>query len=260
MPKIRCLACWIEPTTQQGKEDMFLVNENRFIAKQSNFSRIPGSPVAYWASPQEILIYSNNQRLSERFETRNGMSTTNNDLFLKMWYEVLSQKIGLADYTAETAKKSGKKWFPYNKGGEFRRWYGNRIYVVNWENDGYDLKAYVSARYGSYSKEIRSENRYFYESLTWSGVGASKSGFRYSPKGVIFDSGANGLFAPTTNELLYTLGLLNSLLVDRLLELINPTINTGSGTVGNFPVMVCESAFSAVITLSMQCVSISKID
>lgn len=170
------------------------------------------------------------------------------------------EKIGISDYDAKSAAASGKKWFPYNKGGEYRRWYGNRSYLVNWENDGEYLKSYVSRRYGSYSKEIRSENRYFFESVTWSGVGTSKSGFRFSPKGVIFDSGANGLFTPSHRELLYVLGLLNSSLVDSLLQLINPTINTGAGTVGNFPTILDESSEGDVIERVKSSVAASKSD
>ena len=250
----------IEPTSQQGKEDMFLAAENRYAANQSNFSKIPGSPVAYWASAKVVQIFSTTPRLIQVFETRNGMSTTNNDLFLKLWHEVSVKKIGISDYDAKSAAASGKKWFPYNKGGEYRRWYGNRSYLVNWENDGEYLKSYVSRRYGSYSKEIRSENRYFFESVTWGGVGASKSGFRFSPKGVIFDSGANGLFTPSHRELLYVLGLLNSSLVDSLLQLINPTINTGSGTVGNFPTILDESSEDDVIERVKSSVAASKSD
>ena len=250
----------IEPTTQQGKEDMFLAGENRYAADQTNFSKIPGSPVAYWASEKVVRIFSTAPRLIQVFETRNGMSTTNNDLFLKLWHEVNRSKIGIANYDAKSAAKSGKKWFPYNKGGEYRRWYGNRNYLVNWENDGEYLKSYVSRRYGSYSKEIRSENRYFFESVTWSGVGANKSGFRFSPKGVIFDSGANGLFTPSHRELLYMLGLLNSSIVDSLLQLINPTINTGSGTVGNFPTILNAPSESDVIEQVKECIAESKND
>ncbi len=250
----------IEPNTQQGKEEMFLAGENRYAAQQDNFSKIPGAPVAYWASLCELNIFGSYPRLINVFETRNGMSTTNNDLFLKLWFEVIFNKIGISDYDAKSAAKSGKKWFPYNKGGEFRRWYGNRFYVVNWENDGQELKRYVSVRYGSYSKEIRSENRYFFESVTWSGVGANKSGFRYSPKGVIFDSGANGLFTLSKEELYYILGLLNTKLVDNLLQLINPTINTGSGTIGNFPVAFDRIFLDCVVKKVVECIELSKTD
>lgn len=148
-----------------------------------NFSKIPGSPVAYWAGIAEINAFATNPIIDDVFETKNGMSTTNNNLFLRLWFECDKQKCGFGSYTAESAKNSKKKWFRYNKGGEFRRWYGNNDYLVNWENDGEELKAYVTKHYGSYSKEIRGESRYFCESITWSGVTSSATGFRYSSQG-----------------------------------------------------------------------------
>lgn len=106
----------------------------------NNFSEIPGSPVAYWVSAQVRNAFANNPLIEDVLETRNGMSTTNNNLFLKMWFEPCIEKCGFGSFTATSAKESSKKWFRYNKGGEFRRWYGNNDYVVNWENDGEKLK------------------------------------------------------------------------------------------------------------------------
>ncbi|MDD6448763.1 MAG: BREX-1 system adenine-specific DNA-methyltransferase PglX [Lachnospiraceae bacterium] len=228
----------IEPTTQQGKEDLFLSGDSRYESSQFNFSKIPGSPVAYWASKQVLKDFEDNPIIDKVFETRNGMSTTNNNKFLRNWFECDYTKCGLGQYSAKTANESGKKWFRYNKGGEFRRWYGNNQYLVNWYKDGEELKAYVVERYGSYSKEIRSEDRYFFESITWSGITSSQTGFRFSPKGALFDSGANGLFASDDINLKYLLGFLNSKLVIELISFINPTINTGSGTVGSLPIIV----------------------
>ena len=171
-----------------------------------NFAKITGEPVAYWVSEKVRDAFANNPMIDDVLETRNGMSTTNNNLFLRCWFEISLLKCGLGDFTRQSAKQSQRKWFRYNKGGEFRRWFGNNDYVVNWENDGEYLKSYVAERYGSYSKEIRSEDRYFDESITWSGVTSSQTGFRYSPQGAIFDSGANGLFAQKAEIVKYTLG------------------------------------------------------
>lgn len=250
----------IEPTTQQGKEGMFLDERNRHFAQQDNFSKIPGRPVAYWVTDVVRNAFCNNLKLDEAFETRNGMSTTNNNLFLRMWFEPSREKCGLGSYNAISAQQSSKKWFRYNKGGEFRRWYGNNDYVVNWENNGEFLKAYVSARYGSYSKEIRSEDRYFYESITWSGVTSSQTGFRYSPCGAIFDSGANGLFIQNSEILFYTLGYLNSKLVIELVKCVNPTINTGSGTIGKLPILIERNELYHVNRNVKACISLSQSD
>lgn len=242
------------------KEPEFFKDRNRYVAEQDNFSKIPGSPVAYWAGIAEINAFATNPIIDDVFETKNGMSTTNNNLFLRLWFECDKQKCGFGSYTAESAKNSKKKWFRYNKGGEFRRWYGNNDYLVNWENDGEELKAYVTKHYGSYSKEIRGESRYFCESITWSGVTSSATGFRYSSQGALFDSGANGLFADNTESLMYLLGFLNTRLVVNFVKIKNPTINTGSGTVGKLPICIDSSRKSDVNALAYECVDLSRTD
>lgn len=224
---------------------------------QSDFSKIPGSPVAYWANKQVLKDYENNPSIDNTFETRNGMSTTNNNRFLRMWFECNYKKCGLSDYSAKTANNSDKKWFRYNKGGEFRRWYGNNQFLVNWYKNGKELKSYVAEKYGSYSKELRSEDRYFFESITWSGVTSSQTGFRFSPKGSIFDSGANGLFANDDHDLKYLLGFLNSKLVIELIKFKNPTVNTGSGTVGSLPIIVNSDFMEKIYKLVNNCIYIS---
>ena len=249
-----------EPTSQQAKEDLFLSKANRYIVSQEKFFKIQGAPVAYWASDKTRESFANNPTIDELFETRNGMSTTNNNLFLRHWFEPALSTIGLGDYTALSAQESGRKWFRYNKGGEFRRWYGNNDYVVNWWNDGQELKAYVAERYGSYSKEIRSEDRYFFESITWSGVTSSQTGFRYSPAGAVFDSGANGLFISDPIMLKYVTGFLNTKLVIGFVKCKNPTINTGSGTVGQLPICVSKKHIEDVVVIVEKCIEISQED
>lgn len=239
----------------------FPIAENRFAqVSTDNFAKIPGSPVAYWASKNEIDVFANNSKIDDLFETRNGMSTTNNNLFLRFWFECPLNECGLGNYTAITAQKSKKRWFRYNKGGEFRRWYGNNDYVVNWKDNGTELKKYVADRYGSYSKEIRSEDRYFFESITWSGVTSSATGFRYSPQGAVFDSGANGLFAKNSKLLMYLLGFLNTKITIELVKFKNPTINTGSGTVGKLPIDIEESKIDSVNENVRECIKLSETD
>ena len=242
------------------KESEFFNEKNRYYPKQSDFAKIPGSPVAYWVSEKVRDAFANNPMIDDVLETRNGMSTTNNNLFLRCWFEISLLKCGLGDFTRQSAKQSKRKWFRYNKGGEFRRWFGNNDYVVNWENDGEYLKSYVAERYGSYSKEIRSEDRYFDESITWSGVTSSQTGFRYSPQGAIFDSGANGLFAQKAEIVKYTLGFLNTKLVVDFVKCVNPTINTGSGTIGKLPLCIKDSEIEKVNLIVEECIENSRSD
>src|SRR5699024_1253854 len=167
----------IEPISEQGKEDLFLSGEKRYTAQQSNFFKIPGNPVAYWISEQTLCLFLKHN-LSQYVDARNGMSTTDNNRFLRFWFECNFLKICFCCRNAQEALVSKMKWFPYNKGGSFRRWYGNNDYVVNWENDGAEMKTVVKKNYGSYSKELRSEDRYFQQGITWSCLSSGKISMR----------------------------------------------------------------------------------
>ena len=141
----------IEPTSQQGKEDMFLAKKNRYYTDQSNFSKIPGSPVAYWVGEDFINIY-NSPPLSDLAVVTNGMFTCDNKRFLRMWHEVDLLNIFLNCKSKEDCKIAMKKWYPYNKGGEFRKWYGNHEYIINFFNFGTEISDYrvLSGQSGSF--------------------------------------------------------------------------------------------------------------
>ena len=130
----------IEPTSQQGKEDMFLAGGNRYFVNQDNFAKIPGRPVAYWASTGALENYVCMGSVSDMGEGRIGLITGDANRFLRLWSEVDFKRIGFDIHSNEESVKSGLKWFPTQKGGDFRKWYGNLDYIVNWENDGYEMK------------------------------------------------------------------------------------------------------------------------
>ena len=188
----------IEPTTQQGKEDMFLRCENRYATDQSNFSKIPGSPVAYWLKNIEIFDFPN---LGKYIDARIGMVSGDNERFLRFWFEVLNPSI---EYGAcPNSDPMVKKWYPLQKGGDFRKWYGNISYVVNWENDGYELK------FNNYmGKRVRSHNyngvQQFKEGITWNSISVSKFHCRYSPTGFTYDA-AGPLCEVTQKGYLWTI-------------------------------------------------------
>ena len=203
----------IEPTTQQGKEDMFLAGENRYAADQSNFSKIPGSPVAYWVSLQCISLFDSNPPLNSVMDICQGMKTADNDRFLRLWHEpVIANE---------------EKWYPYNKGGDFRRWYGNREYVVNWGDNGREVKAYEKS-------VIRNERHFFEEGLTWTLISSGSFGIRYSPAGSIFDGNGSMMF-PAHAILLYTLGVLSSKVTTKLLSILSPTLTFEIGQLSKLP-------------------------
>ena len=279
----------IEPTTQLGKEKMFLDAQNRFYTEQSNFFKIPGKPIAYWISENYLRIFGEHT-MSEYGSSCIGMRTGDNERFLRFWYEINKQKMGIGYSDAKIACQSTKKWFPYCKGGSFRKWYGNREYVVywgengdslssngafrrwygnmdcvvNWENDGSEIKENTRRVYpqlgDNLSWKISNEQFYFKKGLTWSGVGARVFGVRSYPDGMIFDSGANSYFVNDEMDYLYFAGLLNCTIINNVMNVINPTINTGCGVIAQLPAI--KSAFykSNIEQYVKSCINISQID
>ena len=157
----------------------------KFQAKQKDFEKIPGSPIAYWVSDKVREIFEKNQKLGEIGEAKQGLATTDNNKFLRLWNEVNQSKIGYNISNSKEALESKKKWFPYNKGGNFRKWYGNQEYLVNWENDGDEIKKNVLQKY-SYLKTpdfvVKNQGYYFKESISWTDITSTGNSFRYYPK------------------------------------------------------------------------------
>ena len=234
----------IEPTSQQGKEDMFLSGENRYEADQSNFSKIPGSPVAYWVSEAFSDIFGFSTVADYGFAGI-GMRTGDNNLFLRLWYEISKNNMAIACHNKEEQVAVNKRWIPYNKGGDFRKWYGNNEYVVNWFNDGEEIKENTRKVYPSLGDnlgwKISNESFYYLPGVTWSGVTSSKNSFRAYGSGFIFDSGANGFFPTDTTKINVFTAYLNSCVSQYVLNIINPTINTGAGTVKKIPIILSDN-------------------
>ena len=249
----------IEPTTQQGKEAMFLLGENRYPAQQSNFSKIPGSPVAYWASNQALSCFDGKQ-IGDYALLCQGLTTTDNDKYVRQWYEPNIERIGFY-MDSETAKNSDKKWFPFNKGGGFCRWYGNNELVVNYENDGIAIKADVLRKY-PYLKTpdfvVKNSKTYFNEGLTWSALSNTFS-IRWFPKGAICADKGQGLF-DNGASLYYDCGFLNSKVAQMYLRLISPTLDFNCGYVRKVPFKLDGSSFEIVNTIVKKNIQIAKCD
>jgi hypothetical protein len=191
------------------KEQEFFNPENRYEAKQKDFKKIPNNPIAYWISPSIKDIFSRGQKTSDIGFTKGGMGTSDNNRFLKYWMEVDNLNISFNSENIEEAQLSLKKWFPYNKGGSTRRWYGNNEYLINWENDGEEVKAYAAKLYKSFSRTVKNIDSFFLEGLTWSSLSSGNFSLRYCDKGFIFDSKGSMYFLLKKNNILYTLGFLN---------------------------------------------------
>lgn len=253
----------IEPKTQKEKEEMYLAGENRYTAVQDNFAKIPGGPLAYWVSSNYIGIFEN-KMLRDYGDSCIGMRTGDNDRFLRLWHEISIIKFGIGLPNARMAQESKMKWFPYCKGGTFRKWYGNNEYLVNWENDGYEIKENTRRIYpylgDNLGWKISNENYYFQSGLTWSGVGAKIFGVRSYPQGMIFDSGANSYFVKDKSQYFYFAGLLNSVIINDIINIINPTINTGCGVIAQLPAIIDYSVIPKVTELVQKCIMYSKTD
>ena len=233
----------IEPTTQQGKADMFLIGKNRYESDQSDFSKIPGSPMAYWISKKLISNFTATSSVGKVAKGKVGLQTGSNDVFLRFWFELQFQQITF------TADKTFK-WYPYNKGGGFRRWYGNSEYVLNWNADGYEIKAYK----GAYP---RNTQYYFREGLTWSDVATGLISMRRMPTGYAFDTCAPCLFASNPKTEIVLLALFNSKVAQKYMDLMSPTMHYTCGTLVNVPFIEPKFDYSGKV---QECISISKID
>lgn len=228
----------IDGDSEKAKADMFVSGENRYVAEQDNFSKIPGSPVAYWVSSNLMDAY-NHKLLSQVAKPRQGMATTNNDLFLKLWFEPSIGKIGFSYGDSKSANESGAKWFPCNKGGGFRRWYGNNDYVVNYENNGKTICDYIDSTPGARVKSngrVINRDLYFNEGMTWSSLSSGLFSMRYVPKGFIFETKGSMCFAKK-DRLLYLLALYNTKVIQEYLGIVSPTLDYHEGPVGRTPVI-----------------------
>lgn len=248
---------FLEAKENEGKaivnSKLYIVNYNN--VKQQDFKKIPGCPIGYWLSNRFISIFENNPTIEKTVSTKLGMSTNDNNRFLREWFEVSQTKFCT---TQKNGAKSGCfKWFPYSKGGGARKWYGNVFEVINWEDEGKELRDLASSLYGSCTRTYKNSQHFFKEAITWNLIASGgKNAFRYLPEGAVLGDAGPVCFAG--NKKYYYLGLLNTRIVSEILNLINPTINCSTGVVNNIPVI--ESTNEIVVHYVQQNISISKQD
>lgn len=185
-------------------------------------------------------VFAKEKRLSDVASTRQGLATGDNDRFLRMWYEVARDNLyfNATDYIQ--AMYTGKKWFPCNKGGAFRKWYGNNDYVVNWKNNGHEIVNFLDDK-GKLRSRPQNRQYYFMEGGTWSTLSSSDFSMRYSPKGFIFETKGSMCFANNEDELKYIIGFLNSCVVKQLLLILSPTLDYHEGPLSRVPLKIDEN-------------------
>ncbi len=246
------------------KDDIIIShNENgikmSFLANQLNFLRIPFSPFSYWVSETDFDKITNCKTLGDISEPRAGLQTSDNNRFLRFWYEIDIEKMGV-NLSREEALTSEFKWFPHNKGGDARKWYGNRLIVINFYHDGEELKYWLEHNpkdpsTKSWSRNLRNYSFYFNEGITWNAVSSNTSSVRYSPIGSLFDTSGPMLFG---EKLMYILGLTNSNTFNHYICIFSQSLSTGSGHFASVPFIYSDN--NIVEKTVIECVSISRQD
>ena len=220
-----------------------------------DFSKIPGSPVAYWLSDTMFDIFKNSKTLSDVAKPRQGLATSDNDRFLKLWHEIDFSKIGFGITSIDDDRKFEYKWFPCTKGGSFRRWYGNNDYIVNWENDGEEIKAYAAKLYRNYTRTIKNIPFYFRKGLTWSTISSGLFSLRYVPEGFVFET--KGAMCYVDDKYLYSvLALYNTKVMQQFLAVVSPTLDYHEGPLGRTPILLEDN--SEIDEITKNCITISK--
>lgn len=225
----------IEPTSEWGKEKVFLSGEKRYITPQANFSKISGTPIAYWLSNKFIQILASKRTIGNTYRSGSGLSTADNNRFLRQFWEVDKTKIA-------ASKDDEAKWFLFQKGGEYRKWYGNLSYVVNWENDGAEIKYWVTHNpkdpdTTSWSRRIFNTDLYFLTGITWSVISSGDISFRATDTNAMISNAAGGIFGFSNEQERNSLMAgLNTKIWRDIFSTINPTLNYSSGVIQKSPV------------------------
>ncbi|MDA9856593.1 BREX-1 system adenine-specific DNA-methyltransferase PglX [Rubripirellula sp.] len=246
-------------SSSEELRDRFFSSEIH-IAASSDFEKVPGSPIVYWASEAIREVFGRTKKVGNIVETREGLATADNDRFLRLWHEVDFSKIHLNCPGNEAAVELGKKWFWYVKGGPYRKWYGNNDHIVNWQNDGAEVKANIDPDTGRIRSHNYNGDFAFREGCTWSGVSISALSVRHVPIGFMFDAKGPMAFAENHETLFYVIALLNSEFGRHMMSILAPTVDFKLGHIMNVPARPDDPIASAVATNCGKCIGVAKDD
>lgn len=209
-----------------------------FNASTSDFKKIPGSPIAYWL-PSRIIDMFSGPSMSSKLDAKQGLATADNDRFLRLWHEVADQNICYTAKNTKHAASTGNRWFPIIKGGSARKWYGNQDYIVNWEDDGREVKKYVTAQYpylnGNIDYVIKDRGKYFFPCVSWPMITSGSITFRYYPEGFMYNVAGNAAFSKNNCDQYVALSFCNSNTCSKILPALNPTLNFNIGNFDQLP-------------------------
>lgn len=225
---------------------------------QQEFNKIEATPIAYWCTEKLYHHFETAPQMATVSPPRVGLQTGDNNSFLRLWHEVSIADTCFDAVSSEDALSRQLKWFPYNKGGEFRRWYGNRNYVVNWENDGLAIRNCKNEQ-GKVRSALRNSGFYFKSGITWSDITSGSFSGRYCENGFLFDVQGSSSF-PEESKIMYVLGFLNSSVSQELLKMLNPTLHTQVGDLSRLPLVVSDEYKDAVEEVVVRCIQRAKHD
>lgn len=253
----------VEYQSETEKKNAFLKKEKIYHCKNDVFEVIPKAPMTYWVSKNVLKMFEL-KRLDEYADPRVGMFTTDNDKYLREWWEPDKTDIGFDYKEKSVAYASDIKWFPYNKGGGFRRWYGNIDLVVFWQHGGEEIKKVVLKKYpylkGNYDFVLKTDNPYYHPGITWSGLTSGSNSFRLCGNGFLFDTNKGAMIFEKTLDLVYLLGFLNTKVAQTAINLLNSTISLQIGDVAAIPVDINNDRVDIIKQLSHECVAMCKDD
>lgn len=232
---------------EAAKAAMFISGEHRFNKTNEQLREIQGAPyTAYWASDVVLSAFKKSHLVGDVSEPRVGMATANNDRFIRLWFEVNRNKFGINISSRKEAVESRKKWFPFAKGGELRKWYGNNDTVVNWENDGFEIQNFKDEKTGRIRSHNYNLDYIFSSALTWTVIGTEKTSFRFCPVGFLYSNSGYGLFCNNEKTKYYLLGFMNSKIAASLLKILSPSMGFESGYLRKLPLIESDSLDSIV--------------
>ena len=232
---------------EAAKAAMFISGEHRFNKTNEQLREIQGTPyTAYWASDVVLSAFKKSHLVGDVSEPRVGMATANNDRFIRLWFEVNRNKFGINISSRKEAVESRKKWFPFAKGGEQRKWYGNNDTVVNWENDGFEIQNFKDEKTGRIRSHNYNLDYIFTSALTWTVIGTEKTSFRFCPVGFLYSNSGYGLFCNNEKTKYYLLGFMNSKIAASLLKILSPSMGFESGYLRKLPLIESDSLDSIV--------------
>ncbi len=249
---------------EDEKKNTLLRADNKYTnSPQSDFRKIPGQPIAYWVGKhvRDIFQWADNVGLVG--VTKQGLATGDNGAFLRYWHEIPEHSLNRTSKSRDDAKASGMKWFPCNKGGTYRKWYGNNEYVVDWKNDGQNIRADKLRRLNdglilASNSKPKNTDYYFKEGITWSAIATGSISMRYSPSSFMFETKGAMYFSEEHACLMYVMALSNSKLASTFLNILSPTLDFHEGPFLKMPLIIRDR--DRISTLTEKCIAISKSD